>query len=346
MPLGFPLFFDEGVNWLRSSQALDVDANVNVFESTIRILGGLLSAQIISQDKDLLNLAYSLGSKLLKAFAPAVAYPSKVPNSSGTAKVPSETKHRRVPHYCSLLFEKGTPAFTGDSLTTQRNATATELLFGRCVNRARNFTYSRLPYSDINLLTGEGAYLAGFSSLAEVGSLQLEFITLADRTGDCRFHDAVNAVTELLETSLNVSNFGIAPTELFPNWAVPHLGSTWSVGCRGDSFYEYLVKEWIITGRADPMLASMIAGAFRSLQKVFIQPMRSFDLDACGSERIPGFWSSSNGPQNGGLSPNERFAFPVTRSLKLGQANSSATNIDHLVTVILGFQPLHRGITV
>lgn len=72
--------FTEGVNWvLHNIKNFDKDANVSVFETNIRILGGLLSAHLIaanktlnmyrgSYDGGLLALAVDLADRLLVAF--------------------------------------------------------------------------------------------------------------------------------------------------------------------------------------------------------------------------------------------------------------------------------------
>ncbi|KXS14482.1 glycoside hydrolase family 47 protein [Gonapodya prolifera JEL478] len=49
----------------------DVDASVSFFETTIRQLGGLLSAHSLTQDPLYLNLSHSLGLRLLKAVDPS-----------------------------------------------------------------------------------------------------------------------------------------------------------------------------------------------------------------------------------------------------------------------------------
>lgn len=43
--------FDEARNWVEQYLRLDVDHDVNLFEVTIRVLGGLLSAYHLTGDK-------------------------------------------------------------------------------------------------------------------------------------------------------------------------------------------------------------------------------------------------------------------------------------------------------
>ncbi|MET9625982.1 glycoside hydrolase family 47 protein [Lentzea sp. NPDC006480] len=60
--------FAEGVRWVKSHLSFDVDASFQVFETNIRMLGGLLSAYHVSGDGALLALARDLGDRLLLAF--------------------------------------------------------------------------------------------------------------------------------------------------------------------------------------------------------------------------------------------------------------------------------------
>jgi mannosidase alpha-like ER degradation enhancer 2 len=78
--LGDSVGFTEGVDWVtKNIRNFDKDSNVSVFETNIRILGGLLSAHLIASnatlkmyrgvyDGSLLNLAVDLADRLLVAF--------------------------------------------------------------------------------------------------------------------------------------------------------------------------------------------------------------------------------------------------------------------------------------
>ncbi|MFI6096842.1 glycoside hydrolase family 47 protein [Lentzea sp. NPDC051213] len=60
--------FAEGVRWVKANLNFDVNASFQVFETNIRMLGGLLSAYHVSNDRALLDLARDLGNRLLPAF--------------------------------------------------------------------------------------------------------------------------------------------------------------------------------------------------------------------------------------------------------------------------------------
>ncbi|KAI8847848.1 glycoside hydrolase [Chytridium lagenaria] len=63
--------------WLLSSNfTMDADVNANVFETTIRVLGGLLSAYHMTHNDALKSLALRVGEKLLPAFSSSSGLPS------------------------------------------------------------------------------------------------------------------------------------------------------------------------------------------------------------------------------------------------------------------------------
>lgn len=60
--------FEEAVNYVAEKVHFDADASISVFEFTIRILGGLLSAYHLSKDARLLPCAVEAGDVVLSAF--------------------------------------------------------------------------------------------------------------------------------------------------------------------------------------------------------------------------------------------------------------------------------------
>jgi mannosyl-oligosaccharide alpha-1,2-mannosidase len=61
--------FRDGVEWVRTNLAFDVDGEVSVFETSIRLVGGLLSAWHACGDPVLLAKARNLADRLLPSFA-------------------------------------------------------------------------------------------------------------------------------------------------------------------------------------------------------------------------------------------------------------------------------------
>jgi mannosidase alpha-like ER degradation enhancer 2 len=151
--------------------SFDRDFPVQVFEVTIRLLGGLLSAYQMDGDPRFLALARDLGTRLLPAF--------------------------------------GSP--TG------------------------------MPYRYVNLRTG--AVSGPVSNPAEIGTLMLEFGTLSKLIGDARYYDAAKrAVTELYARRSAIGLMGSTINVESGAWA--DRDSHVSGGI--DSYYEYLLKAWLL----------------------------------------------------------------------------------------------------
>ena len=84
--------------------------------------------------------------------------------------------------------------------------------------------------------------------MSEFGTMSLEFNYLSDVTGKPVFHEKIHKINELLRKLER-------PDGLYPNYLNPRTGR-WgqqhvSIGALGDSFYEYLLKSWIQSGRTD-----------------------------------------------------------------------------------------------
>ena len=60
--------FQTGIDWVKANLDFDIDGYAQVFETNIRLIGGLLSAFLACGDPVLLEKADDLGSRLLKAF--------------------------------------------------------------------------------------------------------------------------------------------------------------------------------------------------------------------------------------------------------------------------------------
>ena len=66
--MGLDAEFQAGVDWVKSSLNVDVDGETQVFETNIRLVGGLISAHLACGDPALLSKAKDLADRLLKAF--------------------------------------------------------------------------------------------------------------------------------------------------------------------------------------------------------------------------------------------------------------------------------------
>ncbi|KAF4657947.1 Endoplasmic reticulum mannosyl-oligosaccharide 1,2-alpha-mannosidase [Perkinsus olseni] len=160
-------------------------------------------------------------------------------------------------------------------------------------NRERKTPH--LPYSDINLATGEGALLGGYVSLSEANvGLDLRAATMV--TGNPVFAEAAANVRALLRTHYNVDAGGLLPVllPLVPQGTddfkdIP--GNKLGLGARGDSHYEYLLKEWILGGKSD---SSLLRSWQNSLYKIYHNFNSHAEVDGLGQDRIADFelyWS-------------------------------------------------------
>ena len=174
-------------NWVAQKLHFEKNYEASVFETTIRIVGGLLATYDLSGDEMYLEKCLELAKKLEPAFR----------------------------------------------------------------------TETGIPYSIINLYTGEAknpGWSNGASMLAEFGTVQMEFIALSERTGDRKWADlAENVVNRVLAVRAATG----VPKGLYPIYLNPHTAK-WtnqkvSFGAMGDSWYEYLLKVWVMCGRTREM---------------------------------------------------------------------------------------------
>src|SRR5438094_184223 len=73
--MGLDSRFDDGVAWIHKNLDFDVDGEVSVFETSIRLVGGLLSAHHACGDPVLLAKAADLANRLLPAFETPTGMP-------------------------------------------------------------------------------------------------------------------------------------------------------------------------------------------------------------------------------------------------------------------------------
>ncbi|CDQ64629.1 unnamed protein product [Oncorhynchus mykiss] len=98
--------FEEAKTWVSTELSFNKNVDVNLFESTIRILGGLLSTYHLTGDALFLDKAKDIGTRLMPAFNT----PSKIPYSDvnigkGTAHPPRWTSDSTVAEVTSIQLE-------------------------------------------------------------------------------------------------------------------------------------------------------------------------------------------------------------------------------------------------
>ncbi|KAK4986897.1 hypothetical protein LTR50_005028 [Elasticomyces elasticus] len=190
-----------------SSTTLDT---VNVFETTIRYLGGFLSAYDISGGKypALLEKAVELGEMLYVAF--------DTPN--------------RMP-------------------------------------------VTRWDWKNAALRGPQEA--DSHALVAEIGSLSLEFTRLSQLSGDNKYYDAVQRISDVFEDQQNKTKIpGIWPVMLNAREGDFTRDRTFTFGGMADSLYEYLPKQHLLLGGRTDQNRRMYAGALTAAkQHIFYRPM-------------------------------------------------------------------------
>lgn len=199
--MGLQAEFDKARDWIADSSNFNLDkvGNVNLFETTIRVLGGLLGAYALSADKVFLDRAQELGDRLL----PAVQSPHGI------------------------------------------------------------------PYTDIEVRSGSCKFGAGDASTAEGTTIQLEFKTLSRMTGDQKYAKAVEGVSDLFRTLPKLD--GLVPILVNPRSHEWIKSAPYSLGARGDSYYEYLLKQWVLSNRTEPVFLADYQAAMAGVRQHLVK---------------------------------------------------------------------------
>uniref|UniRef100_UPI00398EE898 mannosyl-oligosaccharide 1,2-alpha-mannosidase IA-like isoform X2 n=1 Tax=Pristiophorus japonicus TaxID=55135 RepID=UPI00398EE898 len=137
-------------------------------------------------------------------------------------------------------------------------------------------TPTGIPWALINLRSGVGrnwGWASGGSSiLAEFGTLHLEFVHLSEVSGNPKFAEKVMTVRKVL-------NRLEKPHGLYPNYLSPVTGH-WgqhhvSIGGLGDSFYEYLIKSWLMSDKTDEDAKTMYYEALQAIETNLVRKSAS-----------------------------------------------------------------------
>ncbi|KAK1792225.1 hypothetical protein P4O66_012184 [Electrophorus voltai] len=196
--LGLKKEFEEAREWVAKELTFNKNVDVNLFESTIRILGGLLSTYHLTGDALFLEKAKDFGSRLMPAFS----------------------------------------------------------------------TPSKIPYSDVNIGKGTAhpPRWTSDSTMAEVTSIQLEFRELSRLTGDPKYREVVMEVMRRVHR-LEGKHDGLVPMFINTNSGqFTHVG-VYTLGARADSYYEYLLKQWIQGGKKETELLEDYVQAVEGIQQ-------------------------------------------------------------------------------
>ncbi|XP_055338862.1 endoplasmic reticulum mannosyl-oligosaccharide 1,2-alpha-mannosidase-like [Paramacrobiotus metropolitanus] len=199
--MGLTKEFEEAKKWISESLTFEKDVDVNLFEITIRALGGLLSAYHLSGEDVFRQKALDLGDRLTAAFG----------------------------------------------------------------------TDSGVPYSDVNIKTrkAHAPKWGPDSSSAEVTTIQLEFRDLSYVSNDPKYEKFAFRVSEHFH-KLEKKD-GLIPIFINAVTGQFRAASTITFGARGDSYYEYLLKQWIQDGKRTDWLRADFLDAVTGAQKHIVR---------------------------------------------------------------------------
>ncbi|KAG0346285.1 hypothetical protein BG004_001993 [Podila humilis] len=105
--------------------------------------------------------------------------------------------------------------------------------------------------------------------LAEVGTIQLEFTRLSTLTGNPIYKDKALAIFDTLDTA-NAGIPGVLPFFVSEAENAPYSYYTGSIGGMADSYYEYILKEWIILDGKAPKYRKMFEKAIQSVSDFMV----------------------------------------------------------------------------
>ncbi|XP_065584891.1 mannosyl-oligosaccharide 1,2-alpha-mannosidase IA-like isoform X2 [Artemia franciscana] len=137
-------------------------------------------------------------------------------------------------------------------------------------------TPTGIPNALINAKTGIGKNYnwasGGAAILSEFGTLHLEFSYLSDVTGNPVYREKIEQVRKVIREIPK-------PNGLYPNylnsrtgkWGQTHM----SLGALGDSFYEYLLKAYLQSGKEDSDARTLYIEAMEAIDKWMIRESRS-----------------------------------------------------------------------
>jgi len=200
--------------WIHHNLTYDQDHDVSTFETTIRMLGGLLSA-----------------------------------------------------HYLTTSFP-GVYAPVDDGLSNDMYIEKASDLADRLLGAFD--TQSGVPLASVNLHTTKGIPShadAGASSTAEATSVQLEMKYLAKLTGEDAYWHKAEHVMKVVDD--NHMDDGLLPIFIYADQGT-FRGNNIRLGSRGDSYYEYLIKQYLQTSEQEPVYKAMWDESMAGVKKHLI----------------------------------------------------------------------------
>ncbi|CAF4340933.1 unnamed protein product [Rotaria socialis] len=182
-------------------------------------------------------------------------------------------------------------------------------------------TPTGIPHALITLSNGASKNwnwaAGGCSILSEFGTVHLEFQYLSQLTGKDIYLQKVEKIRKVLK--------GASENNMYYNYLNPQTGA-WcqkhaSLGALGDSFYEYLLKSWILSGKKDEEARSMYENAMKAAEEAMLRKTPTSNLMYFGEQR-----SGRLDPQMGHLTCFVGGLYVLSASSGAISLNSSAKN--------------------
>jgi len=149
-------------------------------------------------------------------------------------------------------------------------------------------TSSGLPVYGVNTETQEQTSTTAML-FAEIASCQMEYKYLAHLTGRKELFTAADKVMDRLAQSQSTIH-GMWPTVFEVTHGTP-LSTEYTVGAFADSAYEYLLKQYLLSGKTEHRLAEMYMKSMTGILEnlVFLSPTRNllYVTDTTGAGLIP-----------------------------------------------------------
>lgn len=180
-----------------------------------------------------------------------------------------------------------------------------------------------IPYGQINLHNPQDkstpSWMHGSAVLSEFTTLQLEFRKLSLLSGDKRYDDAVTRVMEVLQRDTVRPNDGLYPASfniMQGHFSNEHL----TFGAYGDSCYEYLLKQYLLTNKTE-----------QTYRKMYLQSMKGM-FDRLWKQSSPNHLSYIAEYKNiGGIDHKmDHLVCFAGAMLALGYASNTTNDIRHL----------------
>jgi len=130
-------------------------------------------------------------------------------------------------------------------------------------------TPNGMPKSTVDVGTGESQWVSWTKNvvLAEAGTLQLEFHAISRATNDNAYALAADRSMQAVITASGAR--GLVPIYLSRENPTT-IGNKISLGACGDSYYEYLLKHWIQTGKTKNHLKDQWKKAMSDMQSKLV----------------------------------------------------------------------------